>query len=199
MSSLTEENESVLLVDYENVQKVDLSGLPASALVKIFVGDSQKSVPFELAKQAQDLGSRLEWIKIAGNGSNALDFHIAFYLGKEITRLPAADYIILTRDKGFDPLIRHLTTQGISCRRVNNQQELAAAEVAYADPNFKKVYDNLTKIEKRGRPRKRTTLTRNIAAMFQKRLTDAEVEALVEMLFTEKLVTEANKVLSYHF
>ncbi|MCC6485911.1 MAG: hypothetical protein IT364_00290 [Candidatus Hydrogenedentes bacterium] len=199
MLSLTGDRESVLLVDYENVQKVDLSGLPSSTLVKIFVGDSQKSVPFELAKQAQDLGNRLEWIKIDGNGSNALDFHIAFSLGQDITRMPAADYIILTRDKGFDPLIRHLISRGISCKRVNNQQELAAAEVAYADPNFKKVFENLVKIEKRGRPRKRSTLTRNIAAMFQKRLTDTEVEALVEMLFTEKLVTEANKVLSYHF
>ena len=196
---MTGERETVLLVDYENVQKVDLSGLPGKMLVKIFVGDSQKSIPFDLAKQAQDLASRLEWIKIDGNGSNALDFHIAFYLGKEVSSMPAADYIILSRDKGFDPLIRHLTSRGFSCRRVNNQQELSAVEVAFAEPNFKKVFENLTKIEKRGRPRKRSTLTRNIAAMFQKRLTETEVEALVEMLFTEKLVTEANKVLSYHF
>jgi len=199
MSSKAGERVTVLLVDYENVQKVDLSRIPENVHVKIFVGNSQKSIPFEQVRQAQDLGSRVEWIKIEGNGSNALDFHIAFYLGKEIVRMPGAEFVILSRDRGFDPLVRHLNNQSLSCRRVNDEQEFAGSRIACAESGFTKVYENLAKIEKRGRPRKRATLTQHVAAIFQKKRAKDEVDALVDTLFDKNLVSESNNVLTYHF
>jgi hypothetical protein len=57
-------SEKFLLIDYENIQKLDLSDVADNILVKIFVGQSQKSIPIELVKQAQRFGHRLEWIKI---------------------------------------------------------------------------------------------------------------------------------------
>ena len=51
----------------------------------IFYGITQKKLPEELVVQAQPLGTRLKWIKISGQGPNALGFHIAFYLGEELT------------------------------------------------------------------------------------------------------------------
>jgi len=50
--------------------------------ILIFICQSQNKIPFELVIAAQNFGSQLEWIKIDGNGPNALDFHIAFYLGE---------------------------------------------------------------------------------------------------------------------
>ena len=77
-------SDRVLLIDLENVQKADLSLAPSGARVLVFYGVTQKKLPEELVVQAQPLGTRLQWIKISGQGPNALDFHVAFYLGQEL-------------------------------------------------------------------------------------------------------------------
>jgi len=116
----------MLLVDFENVQKLDLAAVPGHAAVRIFVGASQAKVPMALVLQAQALGARLEWIRIEGQGSNALDFHIAFYLGEYLAATPRSEYVILSRDRGFDPLVRHLVGRGFRVRRIGSQGELGA-------------------------------------------------------------------------
>ena len=73
---------TVLLIDYENVRPENLDDVAERDLsVKPFVGQSQAKVPIELVTSAQRLGSRLEWIRITGTGKNALDFHIAYWIG----------------------------------------------------------------------------------------------------------------------
>src|SRR3981081_4452060 len=117
----------VLFVDLENVQKINLAGVPADARVMIFYGVTQKKIPEELVVQAQPLGARLKWIKIAGQGPNALDFHIAFYLGQELAVSPTSDCAILSRDTGFDPLVRHLQAGRHACRRVSSLKDAFSA------------------------------------------------------------------------
>ena len=56
----------LLLVDFENVQQVDLSKLDSSYQVIIFVGASQKNIPIDLVTNAQKLGSRVVWQKVEG-------------------------------------------------------------------------------------------------------------------------------------
>lgn len=69
-----------ILIDYENVQPKNLGILNVHPVkVLVFVGANQAKVPFDLAASLQALGSNARYIKIQGNGSNALDFHIAFY------------------------------------------------------------------------------------------------------------------------
>jgi len=63
----------MLLVDLENVQKIDLSQIPEDVRVMVFYGITQKKLPQELVVQAQPLGSRLQWIKISGQGRKAPD------------------------------------------------------------------------------------------------------------------------------
>lgn len=105
----------LLLVDFENVQQVDLTRLGDNFYVAIFVGSSQKSVPIDLVTSAQRLGNRVEWQRVEGNGSNALDFHIACHLGRIIEKSPNFYCIVLSKDKGFDPLLRHLNKSGLKC------------------------------------------------------------------------------------
>src|SRR4051812_1995224 len=100
--------DTFLLVDFENVRDLALSQLPDGWRVRIFIGRSQNSVPFALASEAQRLGDRLEWIKIAGDGRNNLDFHLAYYLGTLTHEHPFAAFVILSRDHGYDALIAHL-------------------------------------------------------------------------------------------
>lgn len=46
----------LLLVDFENIQQVNLTTLDAQFNVAIYVGASKKSVPIELVTSAQSMG-----------------------------------------------------------------------------------------------------------------------------------------------
>ncbi|NCC24202.1 MAG: hypothetical protein EOM25_03235 [Deltaproteobacteria bacterium] len=193
-------SQNYLLIDYENIQKVDLSELPPNYLVKIFVGFSQKNIPFDLVQQAQELGNRLEWIKIDGQGNNALDFHIAFYMGKYLSEHEKAGFTILSKDKGFDPLIKHIGRLNRICRRINSLLELTEkTEDHPRNKNLERVIELLSKIDKNRRPRKRRTLTQQIASYFPKKLPEGELERIVDYLFIENLVSETDNRLQYEF
>jgi hypothetical protein len=117
-------SHKLLLVDFENVHQVDLGRLGDNFHVVIFVGSSQKNVPIDLVASAQKLGDRVEWQRVEGNGSNALDFYIAYQLGRVIEKSPSLHCIVLSKDKGFDPLLRHLNKNGLKCKRINSLLEL---------------------------------------------------------------------------
>jgi hypothetical protein len=126
--------ESVLLVDYENIGKIDLGAIPDGVRVPFFFGASQRTVPTEFLKAALRLGERFVPIDIEGQGKNALDFHIAFYLGEYLARSPATACVILSKDKGFDPLVRHLIRRGFAVRRANSMAEALGARGSSAVP-----------------------------------------------------------------
>jgi hypothetical protein len=78
----------ILLIDFENVQKLDFELIDlADTEIAIFVGKSQNRIPFPVVEKTQSLGERVKWLKIAGDGKNNLDFHIAFELGRLCERL----------------------------------------------------------------------------------------------------------------
>jgi hypothetical protein len=52
-----------------------------------------------------------------GNGRNVLDFHIAWHLGEDVARTPRAYVVIVSRDTGFDWLVKHLKVRGLKCPR----------------------------------------------------------------------------------
>jgi hypothetical protein len=126
------ESESVLLVDYENIGKIDLAAIPDGVRVPFFFGASQRTVPTDFLKAALKLGERFVPIDIEGQGKNALDFHIAFYLGEYLARSPDTACVILSKDKGFDPLVRHLARRGFAVRRANSMTEALSREAPAA-------------------------------------------------------------------
>src|SRR5258706_7028172 len=109
-------NQKLLLVDYENVQQVDLSRLDDSFQIIIFVGTNQKNIPIALVTSAQKFGERIEWQRVDGSGSNALDFFIACQLGRVFETSPQLYCIVLSKDKGFDPLLQYLNKNGLKCK-----------------------------------------------------------------------------------
>jgi hypothetical protein len=113
-----------LLVDFENVQKIDLSKIDGSIQILVFIGASQKKLSIDLVVKNQKLGSRLEWKQIEGNGKNAVDFVIAYHLGKVFDKDPKAQCTILSQDKGFDPLIKMLKKEGKNCQRIESVAEM---------------------------------------------------------------------------
>jgi hypothetical protein len=84
----------------------------------VFTGQHQSRVDIGLAAALQRLGTNAEYIQIVGSGKDALDFHIAFYIGKLAAEHPDATFTIVSKDTGFDPLRKHLEKLGIKCNRV---------------------------------------------------------------------------------
>jgi hypothetical protein len=111
-----------LLVDFENVQPSTLgthvSPESEESFVKVFAGAQQSKIDLSLAQALQALGPRAEYIQIAGTGKDALDFHIAYYIGRLAVQHPGSAFTILSKDTGFDPLIKHLEQHQIRCQRV---------------------------------------------------------------------------------
>jgi PIN domain len=192
--------QKLLLVDFENVQHVDLARLDDSFQIIIFVGAAQKSIPIELVTNAQKLGSRIEWQRVDASGSNALDFFIACHLGRVLEKSLQLQCIVLSKDKGFDPLLRHLNKNGLKCKRLNSLLELdPKATTQPEEPNYKRVIEVLSKSEKKSRPRKRKTLSQHISSIFQKKLPQTEVDRIIDILFANKMISETNDAITYEF
>jgi len=191
--------QKLLLVDFENVQQVDLARLDGSMNVIIFLGASQKAIPIELVTSAQKLGAHLEWQKVEGNGSNALDFHIACHLGRVLEKSPQFHCIVLSKDKGFDPLLRELNKIGLKCKRINSLLELDPKSAPPTDPKYKRVVEVLGKSDKKTRPRKLKTLSQHISSIFQKNIAKKDINHIIDMLFANKMISETNNTITYGF
>lgn len=109
-----------VLSDFENVQFSDIGSLkPGECRIKVFVGQSQTKMPVELFEALRPFGMDADLVRITGAGPNALDFHIAFYIGRLAIEFPGSTFTIISGDTGFDPLVKHLASQNISCKRIN--------------------------------------------------------------------------------
>ena len=194
--------KTTLFIDYENVQNVALTQLAGKNLdIKLFVGNLQNKIPFSIVNEAQSLGDKLEWIKIEGQGKNALDFHIAFFLGYYSSQNDIDEFIILSKDKGYDPLVKYLNSRNTKCRRINSILELTSTrteEAQFKDEKYNKVLENLNKIPKQKRPRKRTTLRKHIKSLFNNRIEDNEVDSIIDHMFIREQVSEMNHNISYN-
>lgn len=110
-----------VLIDYENVQPKNIEALNKEHYkVIVFYGSNQVKFKSELVTAIQEMRDRAEYIKIDGNGKNALDFHIAFYIGQLAEQNPKSFFHIISKDTGYDPLIKHLKSKNIlACRSID--------------------------------------------------------------------------------
>lgn len=121
--------KNLLLVDYENRTQIDLSVLDDSYRAIIFVGAKQEPPKAARKQSSAHRFERVDFLKVARSGKNALDFHIAFHLGRVFETSPETICIVLSGDKGFDPLLEHLNNNGLKCYRIDSFSELPKASI----------------------------------------------------------------------
>ena len=104
-----------ILIDYQNVQPTDFDLVPETGWhVKVFLGPGQVAKPACL-NAAQRLGKHCEYINVLRSGRDALDFFIAYYLG--ILSRTKAEFYIISKDTGFDPLLEQLQAGNVIAQR----------------------------------------------------------------------------------
>lgn len=211
-----------VLVDFENVQPDSLEALASGSFrVKVFVGAQQAKgrVSFEFSESMQKLGSHAEYVRIARSGPNAVDMHIAYYVGRLLEKEPHATLFIISRDTDFDPLMEYLQARGGNCKRVRSIAELSkhaprvpvaapksASRAAPPSPAKKAQSDRLAPIIKhvhslRGKPSTRKALATTIGSYFKQHggaLGDKVVEQLIDELIRLKYVSQSGAKVSYH-
>lgn len=120
-----------IFIDYENVQPKHLTPLmDVPCKIFIFVGALQAKLPVKLVTQMQKLGDRARYIQISTTAKDALDFHIAYYIGEISARDKDGHFHIISNDKGYDPLIEHLQSKSITVQRRSLAAKKAAPKTA---------------------------------------------------------------------
>jgi hypothetical protein len=189
-----------VLIDYENVQSQDLSALKQDHFrIIVFVGARQTKIPFETAAELQQMGSNAEYVKISGTGPNALDFHIAFYIGQLAEKDPEAYFHIVSKDAGFDPLLDHLKTRKLHAFRVKTVGDIQLLKAGKAKSTSDRIAVIVDYLHRRGaaKPRTVTTLTSTIGALFMKQLSPDEIGALMTALQARGYVSVVGNKVSY--
>lgn len=174
-----------MLVDFENVQPKDVSLLSGGPYrIKVFVGANQAKVPFEMARALQAFGPDAEYVQIEGHGRNALDFHIAYYIGRLAAEAEGARMHVISKDTGFDPLLKHLNAQGISCQRSKSLADLPSVKTSNPKRDPERIGAVLVNLAKRkaAKPRTLKTLRTSINALFGNQLGKHDLDLLIEQL-----------------
>jgi hypothetical protein len=189
-----------VLIDYESVQPTSLAVVDHEHFkTYVFIGANQTKVPTDFADTLQRMGSRAEYVRISSHGPNALDFHIAFYIGQLAAADPQGFFHIISKDTGFDPLITHLKSRKILAGRVKSVAEIPLVKVNGAMTRAAKIECIVTRLQqmKAAKPRTVKTLGSTIAALFQKQLSENEIEVLVKALEKQSLIVIDDQKITY--
>lgn len=174
-----------VLVDYENVQPALADALLEPVFkVWVFIGAQQAKVKVDLLDLVQRKGADVHVIRIGSTGRNALDYHMAFYLGELAAKDRTCYLHVISKDAGLDPLLSHLRERGIEAARWEDVFGIPIAKPPSAVPEDEKLSLIMEYLVRRGRqrPASMKTLVGSSAALFQPRLHDAEVHRLLDQL-----------------
>lgn len=186
---MTTPRTNYIFVDFENVHEIDLQLIAGKQMqVVLVIGERQKSLPMALVKQVHQFHAQVQFVEVGCSGKNALDLVLAYHIGLQAASNPDGYFHILSKDKGFDALVKHLRSQGVAVTR----DEVFTAISGLKDvltlslkERVDLVKDRLVKMkvdDKDGRPKKEKTLYSMIHALFRKQLPNDEVTAVIRGL-----------------
>ena len=200
-----------VFVDFENVHQVDLSVIGAKSVnFTLLLGAKQTKLDAGLVEKLMEHAASVQLVRLASSGKNALDFTLAYYVGRTVSANPAAYIHIVSKDTGFDPLIEHLRSRRINAHRHDSFETLtfggtakaasvaSKAEPAVSEEPLKRVMEHLRK-NVANRPKKKATLLSHIKSQLGKDATDADAANLLEKLRKAGYITIGDKdAVGYH-
>ncbi|ONM45856.1 hypothetical protein BXT89_00730 [Halopseudomonas pachastrellae] len=197
------------LLDLENIQPASLEKFQKEGFsLKVFVGANQPKISVELAQEIQGFGERAQYIRVQESGKNALDFYIAFYMGQLSCKEPSCQIVVISKDTGYDPLLKHMRSIGVKSSRVGTTQAKAPPP-ASTKATTKKTPTQMSLQERvqfakkhlikanKAKPAKLSTLATDLHSKFQKKLTTQAVQALIDELIKQGIVVDNQGSISY--
>ena len=184
-----------VFVDFENVKAIDATVMGGKNLTfHLFLGPQNKKLDVDVVEKLLDNAQAVKLIRSPVAGKNALDFVLAYHLGQAVQTDPKGYFHIISKDGGFDSLVKLLESKRVKVRRHVDWSGLhfdsppkkpvaeAPTPVAKAlSPGAEKVLENLRKSEK-NRPKKKKTLVSHALNFLGKGATTAMGEEVVEEL-----------------
>lgn len=180
-----------VLVDFENVHQIDLSVIGAkSVFFTLLIGAKQKRLDTELVEKLMVHAASVELVRLTSSGKNALDFALAYHLGRVTITDPSAYFHIISKDKGFDPLIEQMKARGLRALRHDDFSTLTFTfrpkEKPAATANGELQARVLAHLRKnpRNRPKRRKTLESHLESFTGNNGTKVEVSKLIQTLIS---------------
>jgi hypothetical protein len=197
-----------VFVDYENMRRVDSSVFDTEGTTfTLLLGPQNRTLNVELVERLIARAAAVELVRIEEPGRNAVDFALTYYLGKKVMSDPTAQFTLISKDTGYDPLIKHLRGRNIQVSRREDfdtpadgserpvsstkvtlrPKLLAVATMREETPDatatslIARVLAHLRR-NANSRPKRQKTLTRQLASQFLKGAPGAEVERLIATL-----------------
>jgi hypothetical protein len=193
-----------VFVDYENVHEIDPALIGAKSVsLTLLLGARQTRLDASLVEKLMEHAASVQFVRLTTSGKNALDFALAYYVGRAVMADPTGHFLIVSGDTGFDPLIEHLRSRHIHADRHNGCASLATP--APAKPPSVSPEDLLTRASEHlrklvtNRPKRKKTLVSHLRARFDKTATDAAMLDLVDRLSKAGRLTIGEKeAVTYH-
>ena len=198
-----------ICIDWENVQPEVFPSLQAEHIyMLVFVGAQQNKLSFPIVEAVQKMGSRARYVKVSQAGNNALDMHIAFYLGKIASEKPTAYFHIISKDTDYDPLIQHLKYMNIGAKRYADIMEIGWIKSSNISMPSKEAVNFLQlatqmatdwiKEKTNSRPASIETLKSSLLkSAFSNNLTEDDIESIFNELVVNGFVVVTNTKISY--
>jgi len=128
-----------VFVDYENVREVDQAIIGTKTVhLTLLLGAQKAKFDATVVEKLMLHAATVKLIRLKASGRNALDFTLAYYLGRAVLADPSGYFHIVSKDKGYDPLIEHLCSKHIRAQRHDDFTQLtfkaAAKPLASAPP-----------------------------------------------------------------
>lgn len=180
--------QSFIYVDYENMS--NLKEMPKiNGKYFFFIGNKQKSLPRSLVTTTNQ--NFVEWVEISGNGKNALDFHIAFFLGINKNEKNTVHYV-LSKDKGYDVLINFIKNKyKVNIKRIEKICEIEE-KIKFLDLNgsiknfdvlYEKAISGLSKINQNNFPKSIKRLENLLKSILRKdNLSDKIIKRIANII-----------------
>jgi hypothetical protein len=114
---------SIFLVDYENVNASGMTGLESLTeqdKIYLFYSQNSNKLTFELHKKLCKSKAVVELFEVGAAGQNSLDFQLVSYLGYLIARDRNKEYVIVSRDTGFNSVVTFWSEQDVRILSANN-------------------------------------------------------------------------------
>lgn len=110
-----------IFVDFENVHTVDLAVIGSRTVhFTLLLGARQTKLDAVLVEKLLEHAATVQLVRLTSSGKNALDFTLAYYLGRAVAADPTGYFHVISKDTGYDPLIEHLRSKHIRIRRHND-------------------------------------------------------------------------------